>query len=169
MIETITPNVAAERLGVSVTTVKNWLNQLPTDKEMDSRGRRRIDPRTMEVLATVKELRGEDCGYETIRRRIFQVTDDQKPADNDSVAGESRPTATQPTIDTTAIVSQVIAAIRGENELAEKYARATFTLGQQEERIANLTTQLEEAKRTIAQLEAPKETPAPRPWWKVWG
>lgn len=160
MIETLTANEAAERLNVSVTTVKNWLNQMPGDKEIDSRGRRRIDEKTLSVLETMKALRDEDCGYETIRRRIFQVTDDQLSANSDLGLGDSQPTVSQQPVDTASIVAQVVEAMRGENELAEKYARVAHQVGKLEAENENLRAQLAEAKALLA---APV-----KPWWRIW-
>jgi transposase-like protein len=160
--DTLTANDAAERLGVSVTTVKNWLNQLPEEKEHDSRGRVRIDANTLAVLETVKTLRGEDCGYETIRRRIGQSTGDQKSPDSEPPAGSCQPTFDRQAVDTTAIVEAVteavMAAVRGDNEIARMYgamgeqvAKAAHTIGQLEERTRGLEA---ERDRLAAELAA---------------
>jgi DNA-binding transcriptional MerR regulator len=152
----LTTTEAADRLGVPPTTLKTWLSMLPVPQGTDSRGRRRLDDESIAVLETVKHLRDEDCGYATIRRRIGPVAD-ESPVETASSPPPTGPeTVISPPFDTSAIVAEVVAAIRGENELAEKYARATYTMGQQEERIANLTAQLEETRQKVAALEAPK-------------
>jgi hypothetical protein len=171
MLDTLTANEAAERLGVSVTTIKNWLNQLPGEKEHDSRGRVRINIHTMNVLETVKALRDEDCGYETIRRRIGPVPDDQKSPDSEHQADDNQPTFDRKLVDTSIIVEAVTTAIANQTELAERYARATYEIGE-----LRATTKALEADRdrVLAELAEAKtkimllEAPTARPWWKLW-
>ena len=56
-----------------------------------------------------------------------------------------------------ALIQAVKAAILEQNGLSEKYARATYTIGQQEERIHNLEAQLEAAREQIKTLPSPQQ------------
>lgn len=167
-MESLTTTEAAEQLGVSVTTIKSWLNQLPVDREVDSRGRRRIDQDTLNVLEAVKALRGDDCGYQTIRRRLFQETDGQQSPDEELPSADGQLPDAPLTLDTESIVTQVIAAIREDNALAEKYARAAHQIGGLEVEVKHLTAENAALKDHILLLSAPKEESRPRPWWRLW-
>ena len=173
----LTTGEAAERLGVPQTTLKNWINHLAIPTSTDSRGRRRIHDDVLPVLEAVKDMRGEDCGYQTIRRRIGPLTDGQPSL----TVGGQLPTDTRPpgdgqqatealNIPSDALVSQIVTAIQENNDLAEKYARATYEIGElrervkgRDEKLAELQGRLEEQARKIELLEAPK-----RPWWRFW-
>lgn len=172
----LTTKEAAERLGIPVTTLKTWLSQLPIPQDMDSRGRRRLTDDAIAVLETVKHLRDEDRGYQTIRRLIRPETDGGSSETGQGPTSDEYETDVGPSpVSTAAIVEAVTAAIATQTDLAEKYARAAHQIGNLEakvqakdERIAQLADELAEARQRIALLEAPKETPAPRPWWKWW-
>lgn len=165
-MENLTTTEAAEQLGVSVTTIKAWLNQLPLERDVDSRGRRRIDQETLSVLETVKSLRAEDCGYQTIRRRMFQTTDDQLSPDSKISSPDSQPSDAQLTLNTETVVAQVIAAIREDNALAEKYARAAHQIGGLEAEVKHLTAENAALKEQIFLLSSPAAKA--RPWWRLW-
>lgn len=161
----LTTSEAAERLGVPKTTLSTWLGQLPIPYETDSRGRRRLDDEALALLETVKTLRGDDCGYQTIRRRIGPLTEpDQVEAECNPAATETQPEQA-PALDTDAFMAQVVAAVSAQTELAERYARVAHQVGRLEADNDHLRAQLAELKDKVAQLEAP--TPA-RPWWKLW-
>lgn len=61
---------AAEHVGVSPSTIKNWAVRLPVPSFMDPDGTRRFPPEALAVLETVKQLRGDERSYATIRRII---------------------------------------------------------------------------------------------------
>lgn len=177
-MERLTTGEAAKRLQVAKSTLKDWLDELPIPTETDSRGRRRLDLEALAVLETVKDLRNQNHGLATIRRRIVSVeieqpdSDGQQPGDGWNEPDKSRTTADQEPnrIDAEALVSQVIAAIRVETEQSEKYARAAHRIGELEERCRSLEEQLTQRDRQLTEfrqkielLEAPK-----RPWWRFW-
>ena len=161
----LTTTEAAKQLGVPPTTLKTWLTSLPIPASTDSRGRRRIDQEALEVLEMVKSLRDEDCGYQTIRRRIEPQTDTSSSVTDGSPTTDNSEPAPSSSMDTTALVAQVIEAIRSENDLAEKYARAAHRMGELEATLRERERELAEAREKIALLEAPKPT---RPWWRPW-
>ena len=161
----LTTTEAAKQLGVPPTTLKTWLTNLPIPASTDSRGRRRLDQEALEVLEMVKSLRDEDCGYQTIRRRIEPTTDANPSVTDSEPAADGPESASSPSLDTSALVAQVIEAIRSENDLAEKYARVAHRVGELEATLRERERELVEAREKIALLEAPKPT---RPWWRLW-
>ena len=64
------PTEAAEHLGVSPSTVKNWAVRLPVPSFVDDDGTRRFPAEALAMLALVKRLRDEERSYATIRRVI---------------------------------------------------------------------------------------------------
>lgn len=172
----------AKATGIPEPTIKHWLGKLPIPAEKDSAGRWRFDEEALEVLKAVKDLRDQDRTFETIRRRIGEP---ELSAESSGLSDRLSPDNLQPTTDERAssvdermlaeslagvIAPQLIDALAAQNELAEKYARATYTIGQLEERVSNLTVQLAETKQRLLLLDAPREeVRAPRPWWKLWG
>ena len=198
-----TTSEAANHLGVPKSTLHTWLQQLPIPHDTDSRGRKSFDADALAVLEAVKNLRGEDCGYQTIRRKLEGVNEPERDAtgrlpeacETERDAYETAPHAPVQ-LDTAAIVEAVteavMAAVRGDNEIARMYgamgdqvAKAAHTIGTLEERVSSLTTQLGEARalltagddvradrdRLAGELAAARALLAApvRPWWKLWG
>lgn len=205
MSERLTTAEAAEALGVHPNTVKHWIGQVDVPAEKDGAGRWRFDERALEVLRAVKDLRDSDRTFETIRRRIDKrETSEQQDGAQDTpgarqVADEYATTPQHPGDNralsealAAAVGPQLVEAIAGQTELAEKYARATYTIGQLEERTTTLQAQLADtrermqllqsaddergqlsrdladAKVKIAELEAHVARQAHRPWWRPW-
>lgn len=200
----LTTTEAAERIGVPIGTLKGWLNKIPVPMSVDSSGKRRIGPEGLELLEQVKALRlDEGRGMDTIRRRLD--LDEAEPS-RGSVLGSSEPrlglgsdeaetsrgSVGASSVDTAVIVAQVVEAIASQTDLAEKYARATYTIGQLEERTTSLSAQLEAAKEKAlllteaesardnlgrlvddlkaknSELEAHLARMTKRPWWRPW-
>ena len=74
------------------------------------------------------------------------------------------------------MTDEIVQVLRRETDLAEKYARAAHRIGDLEatvrardERLEAMGAELAEARQRIMLLEAPKDAPMPRPWWKFWG
>lgn len=61
----------AERIGVSMSTLKNWAVRLPVPSTLGPDGTRRFPEEALAVLEAVKHLRDEERSYETIRRTIL--------------------------------------------------------------------------------------------------
>lgn len=169
----------AERIGVSPSTVKNWAARLPIPHHKDSQGNLRYPAdEALPILETIKGLREEQRGYETIRR-VIVLEPGPSQADDTPETGPSqasaRPEASP--LETAAIVeavtASVVQAIQGQTEQGEKYARATYRVGELEATVKaleaereRLAGELADARQQIALLAAPK--PA-RPWWRPWG
>lgn len=60
----------------------------------------------------------------------------------------------------------VITGLNKHNDLAEKYAQATFVIGQQQERIKALESQLSEIKEAMKDAFSESENDEKRPFWK---
>jgi DNA-binding transcriptional MerR regulator len=180
MSERITAAEAADALGVHHNTIKHWIAHLPIPAEKDSAGRWRFGPEAVEVLKAIKELRDQDRSFDTIRVRI----DKQAPGSSQEPAevptnNHQEPANQPPTVDGrdlaaivgASLVPQVVEALQANNELAEKYARATYEIGKLTSDNEHLRQALASAQERIALLEAPKpepEPPAPAPrrgWW----
>jgi DNA-binding transcriptional MerR regulator len=69
-MSTLSSNEAAEAVGVSPSTVKNWAVRLPVPSWVDRDGTRRFPPEAIDVLAVVKRMREDERSYATIRRVI---------------------------------------------------------------------------------------------------
>lgn len=174
----LTTKEVAEALDIPLGTLKGWLSKIPVPASIDSAGNRRFNEEQIEIVRRIRALRLDDGrGMETIRRRLDLDDHGKTRLDPGCVQDADEPspdcvqdvTSAQPQIDTSLIVAQVVEAIAGQTELAEKYARAAHEIGLLTERVSNLTAQLGDARSRIAQLEAPKEALPPRPWWRLWG
>jgi excisionase family DNA binding protein len=184
MSERLTAVEAAEQLGVHVNTVKHWLTQVQIPAEKDSAGRWRFSEEAVAALHAVKQLRDQSRTFDTIRQRIDKAAPSdslaaEQPAIGDRQAADNAP----PTFDGAALaavvgaalVPQVVEALAQNNDLAEKYARASHLIGRLESDGQHLREQLAEVRQTLAAanekillLEAPKPEEPRRRWWQ-WG
>lgn len=175
-----TTTEAANKLGVPKSTLHTWLNQLPIPHETDSRGRKLFDAEALAVLEAVKSLRDEDHGYQTIRRKIGGVREpvrdgtghEPDAGQGERDAHETAPHGLHSDHLADALVPRLVEALTAQNDLGERYAKATYQIGKleadvghQRERAERAERELAEARQQLAQLTAP--TPA-RPWWKFW-
>lgn len=182
----------ADRLGVSHTTIKKWVEALfPGEPDRDSHGRWRLTPDHVRVLETVKALRAEDKGINTITRIIRPVNFTEI-----SVETQSQPDRTATEVHPQGpdlrelIRAEVSSAIQSNNDLAEKYAHAAHRIGELEAEVRHLTTQAEQATSLLSDRQtalqqvqeraaraesevqalrlqlAAMETQAARPWWR---
>lgn len=183
--ERLTTAAAAEKLGVPITTLKGWLSQVPVPADRDAQGRRRFPSQALEVLAAVRDLREDGRTFETIRRRIPTVerpttdgpeTDaaehqaDARPAADDSQT-DARPTADAraltPVLDTSAIIEAVTAAISSQTDMAERFGKVAYELGEAKATIRALEADRDRLAGELAEARAAAARPA-RAWWKVW-
>lgn len=185
MTERLTTAAAAEAIGVPITTLKGWLSQVPVPTERDTAGRRRFPPEALEVLEVVKELRDAGRTFETIRRRVPSV-DHPAPDERETKESETGPmNAERQANDRRAadvrelaglVAAAVADVVKAENELAEKYARATYEIGELRATTRGLEAERDRLAGELAEVKADRDqarallaAPAPRPWWKVWG
>lgn len=164
----LTTNEAAERLCVPLSTLKTWLFKLQIPTHLDSRGRRKFDEKALGLLGVIKSLRDDDCGYETIRRRIDPQVNSSLPDDFGEIEGTlSIPQRSFVDIEhLTEVIRTELMTLQG---LSERITSASHRIGELEatvrfkdEKIAELSARLEEQARKIELLET-----STRPWWAV--
>lgn len=147
----------AEALRVKPATIRKWVHEfdIPHDR---STSEMVFDQEAITILNLVKQWKDEDgAGTQTIRRRIAHETHEESQAMREQCS-ENKDNAAALREQQERIVADmqvaVTTAIRESNDLAEKYARATYQIGQQDERIKNLESQL-------------KALPAPEEYYKL--
>lgn len=157
-------------LKISESTLKNWEKQFQIKKSRGPGNKKRYDQEAMDVLRLVKGMRDKDRGFETIQRIIRERALEAAPAsqvpagqptDKEGVSQAVVPVETQapapvvnepPTTwlnDKQDIITEIVNAIHEQTELSEKFARATYSIGQLEAEKRALQSQVEELKGTI--------------------
>lgn len=111
----------------------------------------------IEIFKAVSSLAESGAGLNTIRKRIGSdapqiVPDEAKPVPDMSQFIPAITEAVQQTIERS-------------NDLAEKYARATYRIGELEAEARGYQAQIAAQAEQLALLQAPKEE-KPRPWWQ---
>jgi DNA-binding transcriptional MerR regulator len=144
----------AELYGLGYSTVPQWAKEynIPYTKE---RGKIKFKPEDAALFEVIKQLKSQDAGMNTIRRRIG--TDVLQQNQSGDVFGE-QPKGLNPALQLD-IRAEVKAALAESNELSEKYARATFEIGQLQERVRGLEQQLQvlPSSDELAQAKAENE------------
>ncbi len=115
----------AQRLGVQTETVDEWIQQLDLAIPTAPDGSPRFPEDVVAVFETVRNLRDQDRSYGTIQK----------------VIGPRRSDSDDP-LDAIFAPEQVLGALEKVNLLARDYAKATYRIGQLEERIRHLEEQL---------------------------
>lgn len=130
---------AAAHLEVGFSTMKTWCSELPIPLRMDAAGARRIGPEGLAVLEQVKALRDQGRHLESIRAILEPALAETGPGSvPPPAAAQSEPGPSRPPVDqaelaqvvAAAAAQAVQAAVAQENELAEKYARACYEIGE---------------------------------------
>lgn len=117
-------------LKVSQNTVRSWEKEFNISVKRDHKNNRIYDDIQVKIYQQIKELKEAGNSIESIKQLLacnLQVTYKQ-PTSNLLVDGDIR-----------AIIK---AEIQEQTELSEKYAKATYTIGKQEERILTLENQI---------------------------
>jgi DNA-binding transcriptional MerR regulator len=181
MHQTYATKDVAEQIGVSETTIKTWTDKLGLEVERDSRHNRRYTQAELDLLFTVKNLRDEGAGYQTITRVVGRAPDERQTEPDEQLTGDSRPQDAQQTMDATALAEQiraaVVAAVRSDTELAEKYARAAHRIGELEADVRHLqekadklltdgTAEADRLRQEVESLRADLATEKAKPWWR---
>lgn len=151
----LSSNEAAERLGVSPSTIKNWAVRLPVPSWVDADGTRRFPDEALAILETVKQMRDAERSYATIRRTIEPTAPLREPAE------PGRPTSASPER-----VAEVMGVVRPMwNALQCEHATAS-------RRIARLEAKIDELRADRVAMQAELEVlrrdlgrPS-RPWWR---
>lgn len=102
---TITPAVAAQRLGVEVYTVRRWCDwhaaHLSPTASPGAGALRRLTQSDVEVLSMVRDLRAQGLHTETINEQLEGVTfavvdtDEQSAGDSEELATQNAPESHQ--------------------------------------------------------------------------
>jgi DNA-binding transcriptional MerR regulator len=157
-------------LKISESTLKNWEKQFQIKKSRGPGNKKRYDQEAMDVLRLVKGMRDQDRGFETIQRIIRERNVEAAPAsqvpagqptDKEGVSqavvpvenNAPAPVVSEPPTswlnDKQDIITEIVNAIHEQTELSEKFARATYSIGQLEAEKRALQAQVEELKGTI--------------------
>lgn len=172
----MTTTEAARALGIPRSTLKNWLRELPVGAQRDAQGDWRISPEALEALNRVQQLRTEE-GRSLTSIRVLMAPE---PAEDEPVTSQAEPTpdtgrasaepgaSTGPTAAEERLIAAVTVAVERQAGIALELAKLAHTNGRLEAEVGHLRAQLAAAEAKIAQLQAPKEEPRPRPWWQLW-
>ncbi|MDB5095877.1 MAG: MerR family regulatory protein [Cyanobacteria bacterium RYN_339] len=159
----LTTSEAAAGLGVSRSTVKNWIKEFSLDAQRDARGDWRIDPVTLPVFEEVKRLRDEGLGLDSIRRVIGAPTAvEPKPSlvarfvpDDVAEVLEKAPAH----VDMAAFAS----ALEHQNRLAMQLARLAHVNGQLQAQLKHVGAEVPRLQARVAELEGARALSAPAP------
>lgn len=116
MMDGLTPNEAAERLGVPPTTIVTWLAELPIPGQRREGETPRLGEEALAVLEAVRGMRAYDLGLQTIRRHLEALEVEPSPDDVDEDEAEDALAA--------AVARAAQAAIRAAAEAEEEVAVA---------------------------------------------
>ncbi|MBC7545932.1 MAG: MerR family transcriptional regulator [Candidatus Sericytochromatia bacterium] len=112
-------------LGVQAATVDEWIQQLDLDIPGGPDGQPRFPQAVVSVFETVRNLRGQDRSYGTIQKVIGPRRTDRRDPLDEIFSPE-----------------QLLPALEKVNHLARDYAKATYRIGQLEERLRHLEESL---------------------------
>lgn len=165
--ERLSMRQAADKLEVSYSTLKGWLDRLDLNIPRNTRGEYQITSEILTVLETVKALRDQDMGLDTIERKIGPSTERHASgsvgqaivpevmnpgsangssgsrADGEPLAGDGADDGAERL--TASIVSAVRSELQVITELSEKYARAAHEIGKLESTVKHLEAQVGDA------------------------
>lgn len=195
MSSELTSKEVADRIGVSMSTLKNWAVRLPVPSVLGPDGTRRFPEEALAVLEAVKQLREDERSYATIRRAITvaEVEELAEAQDVVEVTPEpiQEPVAEVPALEVTvtlappepqappepsaneaamALVTQVLQLVREESAMAEAYATARQRVGELESQVQLLNEDRQRLQAELAdarRLIGQREVPwTRRPWYK---
>jgi hypothetical protein len=135
----LTLDQLADQLGVPTKAIGEWITHLDLAIPTGPDGDLQVPHDVIPLFETVRNLRGRDRSYGTIQR----------------VIGPRRQESADP-VDAIFTPDQILAAMERVNQLAQDYAKATYRIGQLEERIRHLDEQLNHERiahrQTLEQL-----------------
>lgn len=154
----LTTRELAKKLKISPSTLRIWEDLLNLEVPRDERKRRVYPVEMQELLVKVAELRVNGYDYKSIAEMLHLTYQEaglteaeaHEPAEEplEEMAEERQPEAVpmEPESDS---LQNLPAPVLQEKymAMASEYAKATYTIGQLEERVRLLSQQLEEKKR----------------------
>lgn len=154
MIKRLTTTGVSEQLAVPENTVAQWAECLGIG-DPSATGKRLFSREELDVIETVKSMRENNHGFDTIARRLRSTPLEREPLEG------------APPLDLhhvgQEVAKAVVAAIHAETQQAEKYARATYLIGQLEEQVKRLDAERENLLEENRRLKAAQALP----WWKA--
>lgn len=168
----------AEKMGQSPSTIKHWQKKYGIQKEL-KKGKAFYLPEHIPIFEAVKEELAKGAGERTIRKRIgsdnTQPLPEQRPDNSDTgeTIAEQRPDNAPPIDDRIRVILRD--ELTQQNDLAEKYARATYRIGELEAEArgyqAQITAQAEQlallpAPGELERLQAELERERAKTWWQ---
>lgn len=144
MSTTFTGTEIADKVGIAESTVRLWTKQFEVPYQKKS-GRKLYTTEAYEVIQTIKKLKENYNGIETIRRTIAPEVQPQ----SELKVEEKSESSVQTNSNEQALVLKnhlsdvVTTAIKENNDLAEKYAKATYTIGQLEKEVEHLSEKIQ--------------------------
>lgn len=135
----------AEVLDISHSTVRNWGRKFDIPRENKIGKGWIYDEEARRIFETIKSLRSDDCGYDTITRRLAP---DNHECQSDSHDNQSDTHDNHPIIKSLANEFQTVmkTELSAANQLAEKYARATYEIGELKAENKFLLSEIERLK-----------------------
>ena len=161
MSKRLSTTEASKELGVPVPTIKHWLGQLPIPAEKDGAGRWRYPEEALKVLKIVKDLRGQNRTFETIRRRI------DIPSSPATIQSTTPKLSAELSADGLHQVLDMLSAEISKNQaLQAQVSELSATCAMFQERSEQLRAVVDSLQGEIKLLKAAPERD--RPWWKRW-
>ena len=167
---TMTIHEAANRLGVCASTLRTWGEKTGVAGNRTSSGKRLYSDDDLSVLEAVKDLRDQDAGWTTIRKRIGREAPvaiaepahapvlTSTPLMHEPEGGQPAP-ATAPQGQghgqegPNQLVSKVIETLNAQSGMAERYARAGYQIGRLEAEVKHLAEERERMAQRLAESE----------------
>lgn len=144
----------ADRLGVGVTTVRQWADRLGIEGGRTSSGKRIFSDEEVRVFEVVASLRGQDLGLDTIARRIGRVSNGHaEEADDLATVRNATDNIGDPMDSQRTIVSleaRLLVAEEAANQLRE-------TVAAKDEMIALLQNQVDSFHQQVTDLRAERD------------
>lgn len=136
----------ADHLGVPTRAIGEWITHLDLAIPTGPDGDVQVPSDVIPLFETVRNLRRQDRSYGTIQRLIGSRRAD---------ASDSAESIFTP--------DQILTAMERVNQLAQDYAKATYRIGQLEERIRHIEEQLNHERLAHRQtLEQLRQAQNPR-------
>lgn len=151
-----TPAKMAEEVGVGVTTIKTWSKELNILPQKNSSGRNFFSESDAEVFKRVKELRNENKGLDSIRSIINSEFNLEQDSSSESAVSTGSSSDYNP-MSIELVKQEIRSALAENNDLADRYAKATYTIGKLEERIIFQEEQIKQQEESIKLLPAANE------------
>lgn len=148
MTTTVTASDAAKHLGVGLTTLKTWAERVGVGEKTSS-GLWLFTEQDMHVLGVVQMLRADDRGFDTITRRLQSELPERNGPADDTESPVPGGAGHYPAMSPDEMRGLIVDAIQGQTELAEKYARATYEIGDLRATVRHLQAQLEEKEQLL--------------------